>query len=78
MRAASIATRCSSTGRLIRSATVETQFELSYILRVTPWWSIQPDLQYIVHPGGRVPNPLDPTRAIGDAFIAGVRTTINF
>lgn len=56
----------------------ETAFEISYIFRVTPWWSIQPDLQYIVHPGGRVPNPLDPARVIGDTFIAGVRTTINF
>lgn len=56
----------------------ETVFELSYIARLTPWWSIQPDVQYIVHPGGRVLNPLDPTRVIGNAFIAGVRTTINF
>lgn len=56
----------------------ETAFELSYIARVTPWWSIQPDLQYIVHPGGRIPHPLDPARNLGDVFIAGVRTTINF
>lgn len=56
----------------------ETVFELSYVAKITPWWSIQPDLQYIVHPGGRVPHPLDPARAIGNAFIAGVRTTINF
>jgi porin len=56
----------------------ETLFELSYLWRVTPWWSIQPDLQYIVHPGGRIPHPLDATRTIGDTFSAGVRTTINF
>ncbi len=56
----------------------ETVFELSYLAKITPWWSIQPDLQYIVHPGGRVPDPLNPARPIGNAFIAGVRTTINF
>lgn len=56
----------------------ETVFEASYIARLTPWWSIQPDLQYIVHPGGRGLNPRDPTRVIGNTFIAGVRTTINF
>ncbi len=67
-----------STVRPIRSAITRRLFEVSYIARLTPWWSIQPDLQYIVHPGGRVSNPLDPTRVLGNTFIAGVRTTINF
>jgi porin len=39
---------------------------------------VQPDLQYIVHPGGNVPNPNGPTLAIGNAFIAGIRSTIKF
>jgi porin len=65
-------------GPLVPIRNYETVFELSYIARLTPWWSIQPNLQYLVHPGGRVLNPLDPTRVIGNAFIAGARTTINF
>lgn len=60
----------------IRSS--ETVFELSYIAQITPWWSIQPDLQYIVRPGGNVPDPLDPNRTIGNAFLIGARTTVTF
>lgn len=56
----------------------ETVFELSYIAKLAPWWTIQPDLQYIVHPGGRIADPSNAARPIGNAFIAGVRTTINF
>lgn len=56
----------------------ETVFELTYIAQVAPWWSIQPDLQYIVRPGGGVPDPNDPTRTVGNALVAGVRSTINF
>jgi porin len=60
----------------IRSA--ETVFELSYIAQIAPWWTIQPDIQYIVRPGGNVPDPNDPTRTVGNAFVIGGRTTITF
>jgi porin len=56
----------------------ETVFELTYIAQVAPWWSIQPDLQYIVRPGGGVPGPNDPSRTVGNALVAGVRSVINF
>ncbi|MEJ2421744.1 MAG: carbohydrate porin [Acidobacteriota bacterium] len=36
----------------------ETSWEITYILHLSPSLSIQPDLQYIVHPGGRYPNAL--------------------
>jgi porin len=58
----------------IRNA--ETVFELSYIAQIAPWWSLQPDIQYIVRPGGNVPHPDDPTRTVGNAFVIGARTTI--
>ena len=34
--------------------------EATYIIELTKWLSIQPDLQYIVHPGGsgEIPNAL--------------------
>lgn len=55
----------------------ETVFELSYAAQLAPWWTVQPDLQYIVHPnGGQDPN--DPTQRLGDAFLAGIRSTIKF
>ena len=39
--------------RLNRSGTLqETAIELFYKARITPWMSLQPDLQYIVSPSG--------------------------
>jgi porin len=58
----------------------EMAIELTYRAQVTPWWTVQPDLQVILHPGGHVPDPTGPsgTRPIRDAVVAGVRTTIAF
>ncbi len=57
----------------------ETIFELSYTAAVTPWWSVQPDIQYIVHPGGNIPNPEDATGAkIDNALVVGIRTSLAF
>jgi porin len=56
----------------------ETVFELSYLAQITPWWTVQPDIQYIIHPGGNVPDPNNPNRVVGDALLMGVRTTIKF
>jgi len=56
----------------------ETVFELSYIAQIAPWWTIQPDVQYIVRPGGNVQDPYNPSRAVGNAFIIGARTTLTF
>jgi len=58
----------------------EMVFELSYQAQLAPWWTLQPDLQYIVHPGGNVPDPNDPTgtSTIANAFVVGLRSTIKF
>lgn len=56
----------------------ETLFEVSYVAQIAPYWSIQPDIQYIVRPSGGVPHPNNPNAVIGNAFIVGARTTINF
>jgi porin len=48
----------------------ERTLELTYCYVVTPWWSIQPDVQWVKHPGG--------SKALGDAWVVGVRTSINF
>lgn len=55
----------------------ETLFELSYMAPLAPWWTLQPDVQYIRHPNGGQ-NPDDATQALGHAFIAGIRSTIKF
>jgi porin len=56
----------------------ETVLEVTYQYQVTPWWQLQPDFQYIVAPGGGIPNPNAPGRKIGDAAVFGLRTTITF
>jgi len=56
----------------------EIVLELDYSLQVAPWWTFQADLQQIVHPGGHVPNPLNPPQPIPDAFLVGARSTIKF
>ena len=44
----------------LRGKDFEIMFELTYIIQATGWLQIQPDLQYIVHPGGsaEIPNAL--------------------
>ena len=56
----------------------ETVIELNYTAKIAPWWWVQPDLQYIIHPGGNVPHPNDPTRKVQDALLIGARSTISF
>ncbi len=52
--------------------------EATYQYQATPWWQIQPDLQYVFNPGGGVLNPNNPTQRVGDEFVIGVRTNILF
>jgi porin len=56
----------------------EVVFELSYQAQIAPWWIVQPDLQFIVHPGGNVPDPNNPNATVGNAFVAGIRSSIKF
>jgi len=56
----------------------ELVLEATYAAQIAPWWIVQPDVQYIVHPGGNVPDPNNPNAVIGNAFIAGLRSTIKF
>jgi porin len=56
----------------------ETVFELSYQMQVKPWLQVQPDVQYVLNPGGGIPNPNNPTQQIGSALVLGVRTIVTF
>lgn len=56
----------------------EVVFEASYQAQIAPWWTVQPDLQYIVHPDGNVPDPNNPSMTVGHALVAGLRSTIKF
>ncbi len=56
----------------------ETLVELSYQARVAPWLVLQPDLQYVLHPGGGLLDPADPARRIGNELVAGVRANFRY
>ena len=52
--------------------------EISYQAQVASWWIIQPDLQWVIHPGGRVLNLSDPRANLGEgAVVLGLRTAIS-
>jgi porin len=54
----------------------ETMIELMYQAQLKQWLMVQPDLQYIVNPGGGVLNPDGTFRK--NAWVIGVRSLINF
>ena len=56
----------------------EQFIEITYQYQVAPWWIVQPDMQYIINPGGGLSNPLNPTERIGNELVVGIRTTIIF
>jgi porin len=57
----------------------EAALELTYQLQITEDWSLQPDLQYIVHPGGHVSSPAAPSgAAIPNATVLGMRMIRKF
>ena len=48
----------------------EAILETTYQVNLTPWLSVQPDLQFIIHPGGSPRND--------DALVIGARTVVTF
>jgi len=61
----------------IRSS--EAVLEVTYQAQVVPGWTVQPVFQYVIRPGGNVPNPRDPDGApIGNAAVFGLRTTVRY
>ena len=58
----------------------EAALELTYQWRLANSWFIQPDLQYIWHPGGNIPNPsvASGASAIPNALVFGMRTMLRF
>jgi porin len=51
-----------------------------YQYEVRPGWTLQPNFQYIVHPGGGATNPLggNPGKLLKDAAVLGLRTVLKF
>ena len=56
----------------------ESFVEVTYQYQAAPWWTVQPDFQYVFTPSGGVPNPLRPDQRIGNAAVFGLRTNVVF
>ena len=57
---------------------LEAVFEATYAIQLAGWWQVQPDLQYIVRPGGGVASAYNPGTLLHNAFLAGVRSVVTF
>jgi porin len=56
----------------------EAVIEATYRFQATPWWILQPDLQFIRHPGGHVALSSQTVKAIPNATVMGLRSAILF
>jgi len=56
--------------RDLRGQTAETVLELTYTLVLAPWLTVQPDIQYVIHPGGR--------SSVQNALVIGAQISITF
>lgn len=52
------------------SVGLEMVFEATYQAQLTPWFALQPDLQFVVQPGG--------SADLGDALVVGLSASISF
>jgi len=65
------------TGQAMPVRQTETQLEMSYQAQITPWFQVQPDVQYVFNPGGGLLNARV-GRRVGDALVLDLRATITF
>lgn len=68
------------TGAPIPIRDYEAVIELTYQVQMARNWTMQPNLQYIIHPGGNVVDPNVPggVTPIPNAFVLGLRTHLRF
>jgi len=66
------------TGTFYPVRTSETYLEATYQIQVTPWWQVQPDIQYVFNPGGGILNPNVPGATTKNELVLGMRTNILF
>lgn len=56
----------------------EELLEFTYDAQVTPWLMVQPDIQYIVSPGGGIQDPNNPNRKLRNELVVGLREVTTF
>jgi porin len=63
---------------LSQRRTQERFLEWTYQYQWWPWIQIQPDIQYVWHPGAGLSMPNDPSRPIQNEWVIGIRTNVLF
>ncbi|MEQ4598745.1 MAG: carbohydrate porin, partial [Methylobacteriaceae bacterium] len=67
------------TGTPMPRRRAETVIEATYQAVVVPGFTVQPDAQLILHPGGGIANPRDPEgRRVRNAAVLGLRATVQY
>ena len=57
----------------------EAVLEASYSAQIARGWTVQPDVQYVMHPGGGASDPNSPSgQRIPDALVLGMRMTLQW
>jgi porin len=67
-----------STGAPVVRPDFEAVAEVSYQLQLGSGMYVQPNVQYVIHPGGRLPTPPDIGAGTPDALVIGLRTSARF
>jgi porin len=67
-------------GLPFRTPDYEGLIEINYQASLAPWWTMQPDIQMVLHPTPAVVRPTlaTPLPRMGNAFILGLRTSVRF
>ena len=67
------------TGMPMPRRRAETVIEATYQAVVVPGFTVQPDVQLVLHPGGGIANPRDPQgRRVRNAGVLGLRATVQY
>lgn len=56
----------------------EELLEFTYQAQVLPWLMVQPDIQYIISPGGGIQDPNNPNHKLRNELVVGVREVTTF
>lgn len=56
----------------------EELIELTYQAQVTPWLTLQPDIQYVINPGAGIQDPANPIHNLRNELVAGARADVTF
>ena len=61
-----------------RRPNAETLIEATYQAQATPWLVVQPDVQYVINPGGGITDPNNTSKKLKNELVAGVRAVVTF